>query len=143
MNDIFISYASQEMPIAEQLASALERESYSVWWDRQLSAGVSWANEIEKELDKANFVIVLWSATSVKNDWVKEEAAYARDLKKLIQVVVENVSVPRAFGALHSVALTDWNGDSSHPGFLQLVGKISNHLKYLSDLNDSQILTST
>jgi hypothetical protein len=34
MNDIFISYASEDKGRAQTLARALERKGWSVWWDR-------------------------------------------------------------------------------------------------------------
>ena len=125
MNDVFISYAREETPRAQQLARALEELGFSVWWDRQILAGASWANQIEQELDKARCVIVLWSAMSVASNWVVEEAAYARESNKLIPVVLENVDIPLTFGSIQGVVLKDWNGESTHPEFKRLVSAIS------------------
>lgn len=124
MSDVFISYARQERARAEQLASALKQFGFSVWWDSQLAAGDRWANLIEQQLEKASCVVVLWSPESVANAWVRDEAAYGRELNKLIPVVIENVVVPLGFRALQSGVLTDWNGESNHPGFLELVEAI-------------------
>jgi hypothetical protein len=128
MSDVFISYARVETPRAGQLARALEESGFSVWWDRQLMAGESWANQIEHELDKARCVIVLWSLTSVASDWVVDEAAYARESSKLIPVVIEDVNLPLGFSAIQSVVLKDWNGQLTHPEFQRLVAAISNRL---------------
>jgi len=128
MSDIFISYAREETARAQQLARALEESGFSVWWDRQVTAGVSWATIIEQQLDKARCVIVLWSAASVASNWVVDEAAYARESSKLIPVVIENVDLPLGFLSIQSVELKDWNGESTHPEFQRLVSAISKHL---------------
>ncbi len=97
MSDVFISYARQEESRVEQLINALETSGYSVWLDRQVTAGARYATEIEKALDEAKCVLVLWSSASVKSDWVLDEAAYARDEGKLIQVLLDDVELPVGF----------------------------------------------
>jgi hypothetical protein len=125
MNDIFISYARSEAGRAKQLASVLTKQGWTVWWDRQLQAGVSWANEIEQALDGARCVIVLWSTEAVSSRWVKEEAAYARDLGKLIPVQLDEVRLPLGFGQLRTIALNGWDGKSDHPGIDELLKTVS------------------
>ena len=124
MNDIFISYSRVERSRAELLARAFQELGFSVWWDPQISAGEKWANEIEKALNDSKCVVVLWSENSVASDWVNDEAAYGRELNKLLPVMIEDVKVPIGFRALKSIVLTDWNGEKSHPGFLELVEAI-------------------
>jgi len=125
MSDIFLSYARSEVSRAKQIASELEKRGWTVWWDRQIAVGVSWAQEIEKQLAEARCVIVLWSENSVKSDWVQEEAAYAKELNKLIPVLVENVESPIGFRGIQSAVLTDWEGQSNHKGFQDLVTSIT------------------
>lgn len=129
MSDVFISYARQERLRAELLARALEEAGLSVWWDREILAGETWANLIERELDSASCVIVLWSPNSVQSPWVLDEAAYARDMNKLVPVVIEDVRPPLGFRAVQSAVLTDWNGEQSHPNFRNLLGAVSNAVK--------------
>ena len=125
MSDIFISYARQEAPRAAQLARALEASGFAVWWDPQLSAGESWATKIEKELDKARCVIVLWSTNSIKSNWVIDEAAYAREENKLIPVLIDKVQQPLGFRMYQTLELTDWRGEPSHTEFQRLIQVIS------------------
>jgi len=126
MSDVYISYARQEGSRAELLAHALEEAGISVWWDRQIPVGQTWADLIERELDSAGCVIVLWSANSVKSRWVLDEAAYARDMNKLVPVLIDDVQLPSGFSALQSAVLTDWNGEQSHPNFDHLLKTVSN-----------------
>jgi hypothetical protein len=128
MSDVFISYARQETGRARQLAHALEQAGFSVWWDHQVLAGESWAKTIERQIDEAQCVIVLWSPTSVASAWVADEAAYALESNKLIPVVFDDVKVPLGFRVLQNIELKDWDGQSTHPAFQRLVAAISSRL---------------
>ena len=75
MADIFISYASEDRNRVIPVVKALERHGWSVWWDRIIPPGKTFAKVIEKALGAARCLIVLWTAASVKSDWVSNEAA--------------------------------------------------------------------
>ena len=61
MSDIFISYKREEQATARKLANALESEGWTVWWDPKLRAGDHFDDVIEKALNEAKCVIVMWS----------------------------------------------------------------------------------
>lgn len=61
MADVFISYAREDRDTAQRIANALETQRYTVWWDREILAGDQFDEVIERELDLAKSVIVLWS----------------------------------------------------------------------------------
>jgi hypothetical protein len=65
MTDVFISYASEDRTRAKKLAEALEAKGFSVWWDRNIIAGQTYDVVIERELETATSVVVLWSKHSV------------------------------------------------------------------------------
>ena len=73
MSDIFISYKRQEQSIARTLASALEKQGWTVWWDPKLRAGERFDDVIEQELQRCKCVIVLWSKRAVKSNYIKDE----------------------------------------------------------------------
>ena len=100
MSDIFISYKREDQVEARALAEALEAAGWSVWWDPRLRYGEHFDEVIEHELNDAKCVIVLWSHRSVQSQYVKDEAAYALKLKKLIPVAIDNVEPP----LVHSLA---------------------------------------
>ena len=87
--DVFVSYSSAERAGAEAVARALEDHGFSVWWDGRLTAGESLRESIIHELNRARAVVVIWSAASVRSDWVYSEARRAADQHKLIQVRTE------------------------------------------------------
>ncbi|MES1203734.1 MAG: toll/interleukin-1 receptor domain-containing protein, partial [Pseudomonadota bacterium] len=61
MADVFISYSSEDRERVRPLAEALEQRGLSVWWDRAQAAGDEYAWTIQKALDEARVVVVVWS----------------------------------------------------------------------------------
>ncbi len=67
MSDIFISHKREEQATARKLANALESEGWTVWWAPKLRAGEHFDDVIEKALNEAKCVIVMWSKRSVQS----------------------------------------------------------------------------
>ena len=124
MSDIFLSYASEDRDTAERLAAALAARGWSVWWDRQIPFGRPFDGEIERALAEARCVIVLWSRSSVASDWVKTEAAEARERRVLLPVAIEEVKPPLEFRRLQTGALIGWSGDASDEAFERLAAEV-------------------
>jgi formylglycine-generating enzyme required for sulfatase activity len=124
MSDIFISYAREDRPRAEAIAKALEEHGWSVWWDRDIRAGKNIASVIEEEIGKARCVVVLWSATSVRRDWVNDEAREGNERGILVPVLIENVRPPLGFRSMHAADLTGWERDAGAPAFRRLCSDI-------------------
>src|SRR5262249_35021730 len=101
----------------KRLAEAMQTRGYNVWWDRQIAAGQTFDEGIEKALDEAKCVVVLWSATSVKSDWVKTEAAEASRRKVLVPALIDDVKIPLEFRRIQAADLTHWNGRTDDPEF--------------------------
>ncbi len=110
MADIFISYAREDHDTAEKLAAVLEAEHWSVWWDRSLLAGDDWLKIIERELNQARCVVVLWSRAGVASDFVVDEARRGFKRSVLIPVLIERVDIPLGFGGRQAEDLTGWSG---------------------------------
>jgi len=124
MSDIFISYANQDRPRAEQLARALEQHGWSTFWDRKIPAGRTWREIIGREIEDARSIIVLWSAASIESDWVQAEAEEGRERKNLAPVLIETgVRPPMGFRQIQTADLSQWDGTET-PTFLQLVSDI-------------------
>lgn len=108
MADIFISYSKADRLLVEQLAAYLESEGWSVWFDRALTAGDGYRDEIMKALVAARAVIVLWTPTSIRSDFVRAEAGQAKANAKLIPVKTKDVGysdIPLPFGEMHTEPL--------------------------------------
>ena len=117
MSDIFTSYKSEDQARAKVLASALERQGWSVWWDRKILPGERFRKVIEEELGKARCIIVLWSKWSVKSDWVQDEAAEGNRRRILVPAKIDDVEIPLGFKSVQAAWLVNWEGRSPHPGY--------------------------
>jgi TIR domain len=125
VSDIFISYASENREQAHKLASALETLGWFVWWDRHIITGQAYDQVIERELNDAKSVVVLWSGHSIASEWVKNEAAAAAERGVLLPVLIERVTVPLEFRRKQTADLIGWDGDPAHSGFQALCRGVS------------------
>lgn len=121
MTDVFISYASGDRDRAREIANVLSARGLSVWWDRNIKAGQAFDEVIERELETATSVVVLWSEGSIASEWVKNEAAVAAQRRVLVPVLLDNVKVPLEFRRRQTADLIGWDGDPSHPGLQALI----------------------
>jgi len=124
MADIFISYASEDRSRVEPLAKALEDQGWPVFWDRAIPGGETWDEVIEKELDAAKCVVVVWSKISIKSRWVRAEAEEGLHRNILVPVSIEDVKIPLLFRPIQSVHLIKWQQDSNHPQFKKLISDL-------------------
>ena len=108
----FLSYARADQAQATRLAAALQAAGLNLWWDALIEGGASFAKSIESALDRCDAVIVLWSRTSVGSDWVLDEAARGRDLRKLVPVSLDGIEPPLGFRQYQSIDLSRWQGDA-------------------------------
>jgi hypothetical protein len=113
MADIFLSYASEDRERARLVAQLLEGQSWTVWWDRKIPAGVAYDEVIEREIGAAKYVVVLWSISSAKSEWVKNEAASAVEQEKLIPVQIDDIKLPLEFRRRQTLNLSGWSGEAS------------------------------
>lgn len=105
MTDIFICYSKADHGKAVKLAAYLESEGWTVWWDKNLSAGDIFRDEIMRQLAVARAVIVLWTHNSIKSDFVRAEAGRAKADGKLVPVKEKDVTygdIPLPFGEMHT-----------------------------------------
>lgn len=114
---LFLSYAHEDQVEAEQLAAALQRTGYTVWWDALIEGGVRYARTIGEALAAADVVIVLWSRQSVQSDWVCDEAAQGRDRHRLVPVTLDTTPPPLGFRQIQTIDLSKWNGRANAPQF--------------------------
>jgi len=116
MADIFISYAREDRECARVLAETLQRRGSTVWWDREMYAGEDFEEVIEREIENARAMIVLWSASSVRSHFVKAEATRALEMSKLLPVRIDDARLPLRFINLHTTDLSPWLAPSKGGG---------------------------
>jgi hypothetical protein len=141
MADIFISYSSKDRERAAKLAGALGECGWTVWWDRKIPTGQTIDETIERELDAARCVIVLWSEDSIRSEWVKNEAAAATERDVLLPAMIDRVKLPLEFRRRQSADLIGWDGDTRHEGFQALRSDIAARIS--SDKSAGPALAAT
>lgn len=101
----FLSYAREDQATAAPLARALEAAGLEVWWDSKIEGGAAFSQAIQAALESSDAVIVLWSRASIGSDWVLDEAATGRRLKKLVPVSLDGTEPPLGFRQYQAVKL--------------------------------------
>ena len=124
MPQVFISYKREERDIARRLADRIEAAGLSVWWDPQLRAGDRFDDVIEAAIHSADCVVVIWSAASVQSRYVRDEAALALKLEKLVPVAIDSETPPFRFQSLHTYDLTGWKSDQPGHDCSTLIGDL-------------------
>jgi hypothetical protein len=127
--DIFISYASADRERARQLADTLTRRGYQVWWDRTIPPGRVFDEVIQEALHAAKCIIVLWSAQSVRSNWVKTEAAEGVSLGRLVPALIERVQPPIEFKRIQAADLAQWSGDGDDDELRKLLASVDRLLQ--------------
>ena len=108
--DVVLSYSRADEACAEFLERVLGEESgWHLWRDkRSIRGGQVWSRAIEKAIDNAGCVVVLWSRRSVESTHVRREARRAATAHKLVPISIDGTAPPRSFGRLHTIDLSDW-----------------------------------
>lgn len=105
MTDVFISYAREDKAAAQKLANFLESHGVDVWWDAEILGSDDFYEVILQALSKAKAAVVIWSKSSVKSRFVRDEARFALHHDKLVATKmadVEVIEIPFGFQGQHT-----------------------------------------
>jgi TIR domain len=137
MADIFLSYKKEDLSRVQPVIAALEDKGFSVWWDRKILPGKTFAQVIAEELKSAKVVVAVWSETSVRSDWVQIEATQGKRRGILVPLMIDAVSwdIPLEFSLMEAADLTDWDGASAHDEVDALLTSVSNILSASQEIS--------
>ncbi len=121
MVDVFVSYASEDRDRVHGLVRDIEAFGCSVWWDRQIAGGAAFDREIEKAIDDAHCIVVVWSANSVESEWVRTEANEGLEKGNLVPVAIEAVRPPLAFRRIQTI---DYTAAGAGESLLSAIAKL-------------------
>jgi len=126
MSDVFISYKAEDRRRIQALVQALKADGYSVWWDQHIGTGDEWRQTIERQLDAARCVIVVWSKRSVgpEGQFVRDEASRAQQRRIYVPVTIDTVRVPLGFGENQATSLRGWRGNPSDPRYQAVLSAV-------------------
>jgi hypothetical protein len=121
MADVFISYARERRKAVLRIAEALQKLKFVVWFDAELSSGVSFQEEIDLHADQSKAVLVVWSPEAILSRWVRAESLIGFNADKLAVAFIEppdNLKIPTPFNSIHGHDLSEWisqtnNGEPS------------------------------
>ncbi len=128
MSDIFVSYAREDRDRVEPLVHMLESLGLKVWWDRELHAGDSFEDAIDKAILDSSCVVVIWSKHSIESQWVRNEALEGMERHILVPLLLDDVRVPIAFKQLQSVNFVNWPNKLDEVEYDDLIKSIDQKL---------------
>jgi hypothetical protein len=118
---VFISYASEDRPIAQAISSALEKVGVDAWFDRaELSGGDAFDDKILNAIERSSLFVPIISRNVLapgrryfRREWQAAESALSMvgpNDAFLIPVLtddtrIENDGIPRSFRKLHHYSL--------------------------------------
>ena len=82
--EIFFSYAHKDErwqnELAKQLSNLKQQGLITDWYDRDISAGMEWANEIDDHLNTAHIILLL-----ISPDFMTSDYCYSKEMKRAMQ----------------------------------------------------------
>ena len=124
MADVFVSYARGDQQLAQRVAEQLTGAGFTVWWDTDLLPHNRFATVIEEQIHAARAVLVVWSEAAAMSPWVRAEAELGRAEGKLIQVSVDESTIPLPFNQYQSADLRHWHGNQTDPQWLKILASV-------------------
>ena len=150
--EVFFSYAHEDEELRDELAKhlkLLERQKViSAWYDRDISAGDDWKQEIEQRLNSADVILLLISADFLASDFcwgVELKRAMERHetvQARVIPIILREVDWKGApFGKLQALPknaepVTNWaNSDQAFADIARGIRKAVSELKQQGKLD--------
>lgn len=103
--DIFFSYSQVDREVVGGIVGRLEQRGFSIWWDGKIPPGEDFRAFIDRKLNEAPAICVVWSAESVQSRWVAEEAEEGVRRGNLIPIAVDAADIPRGFRGFQAAQL--------------------------------------
>ena len=107
---VFICYSRQDSDAAQRLIETLQAAGHTCWIDTSaIKGGDEWMRAISEGINNSYAVLVLCSAAALRSRWVREEFLWAKQKdKRILPVLLEDVTGDNAFFGLHSSQAVHW-----------------------------------
>lgn len=119
MANIFISYSRQSVTVAKILANDIEALAHTVWFDRELSGGQVWWDQILATVRDCDVFVFVLDPEALSSTACKREYDYAADLGKPILpiLVSEKVSTNLLPTVLSQIQFVDYKNQDRDAAF--------------------------
>ncbi|RCJ24043.1 hypothetical protein A6770_28775 [Nostoc minutum NIES-26] len=137
--EVFLSYARENLEVALKLRNDLIKNGISVWLDDEdIIVGEKWRNKIKEQINQTNFFITLVSSVSInkKDGYVQEEIDMAlnllsqktRDEFVVLPVRIDDCNIPEKLSKIHMIDVFP-NHDGYTKGLKKLIISIWKYKK--------------
>ena len=111
MKRLFVSYARQDRALVEELVDDLSSLGNEVWFDRAVSGGQKWWDEILSNIRSTDMLLFALTSASLDSVACRREAAYAAQLLRTVVPVlldpgVEIHLLPTHLAEVHHIDYT-------------------------------------
>ena len=138
--DVFISYASQDVTVADVVVGAFERAGLKCWIaPRDVVPGALYADEIVRAINEAKVVVLVLSQRAVASSHVGKEIERASSKRRrIVALRTDSVTLTRAFEYFLSESQwIDVGSGSIEAAAAKLVDAVRRHLVPVSDIKPS------
>ena len=111
MAQVYVSYARHDLNAALPIIEAINEAGLNVWHHREPSAGVDWAIEMQRQIEEAQCVVVLWSKAAAQSSFVEREiqihhaAIQAWSLNRLVLAALDDTPLPVGLRDLPNISI--------------------------------------
>src|SRR5262249_2528686 len=121
MAQVYVSYSRKDRETVLPIIKAMDRAGLDLWHDDEaLSPSSSIREKMQRELDKALCVIVLWSKAAAQSQWVQWEihnAIQAWSTDRLVLAALDDTPLPVGLRDLSPISIRE----ASDSGTKQLI----------------------
>lgn len=124
---IFISYSRNDEEKARQVVGDCTSMGHEVWFDRELSGGQSWWNQILEQIRGCELFVFILSPTSANSTACIREYTYADALgKRVLPLLVGDVQINLLPPTLTQIHYVDYRQDSREAviGLVRALGSL-------------------
>jgi TIR domain-containing protein len=120
MSQVFVSYAGEDREAALRIVKAIGEAGLEVWHYDAILPGESFSEQVQRELEDAQCVVVIWSEAAARSRFLQEEvhrAIQAWSSDRLVLVALDDTSLPVGLRDLSPISIQE----GSHSGTKKLI----------------------
>jgi len=139
VSGVFLSYSRADRALASEVARGLRQLGVDVWWDEDMP-GVDWQEELARQINQLDVVLVLWTPASLKSQNVRDEARLGLQTEKLVNALAGLAAPPFPFDRYNGLPLDGWRPVEPHAGWSRLVQTLEDRLAQRGALQPGDLM---